>query len=223
MEELIIRQAILSKNKKSVVITLSNNTIWEFPIDVALKYSLQKDRILTTQLLEEIIAEKRLYEAMMFALRKANSSSKTKMEMKKLLLKHQFTEEETNYVIDALEEKHILDDTRFADNAVQFLKNKKMYGKIKIRIYLQNKGIDPNIIDQAIEKNFTGDEDYEVAQALLEKYKLRIARKLPKYREAYFIGVMYRNGFSPSYARKFVSDAIQNGIIEVNSDNTNYI
>ncbi len=220
MEELIIRQTILSKNKKSVVITLSDNTIWEFPMDVALKYSLQKGRTLTTQLLEEIIAEKRLYDAMMFALRKVNSSSKTKMQIKNLLLKEKYTEEETNYVIDTLEEKHIIDDNRYADNAVQYLKNKKMYGKLRIKMYLQHKGIEPDIIAQTIQNYFVDEEDdYVIAQRIFEKYKLKISRKSPMQRESYFVRALQRNGLSLSFASKFAKEAIRDGIVEENTKN----
>jgi regulatory protein len=219
MEELIVRKSIISKNKKSVVITFSNNSIYEFPMDVTLKYSLQSGRKLTSQMLEEIIAEKRIYDAMMFAWKKANSSSKTKKEIIKLLRKELYTQEEVDYVIDALEEKHIIDDNRFADNATQFLKNHKLYSKAKIKMYLKNKGIDELIIEDVLSQNFTEEDDFTISRALYQKYKLRISRKSLEKRTPYFINVLQRNGFSFSFARKFILEVLNKEIYQFDSEN----
>lgn len=219
MEELIVRKSIISKNKKSVVITFSNNSIYEFPMDVTLKYSLQSGRKLTSQMLEEIIAEKRIYDAMMFAWKKANSSSKTKKEIIKLLRKELYTQEEVDYVIDALEEKHIIDDNRFADNATQFLKNHKLYSKAKIKMYLKNKGIDEIIIEDVLSQNFTEEDDFTISRALYQKYKLRISRKSLEKRTPYFINVLQRNGFSFSFARKFILEVLNKEIYQFDSEN----
>lgn len=219
MEELIVRKSIISKNKKSVVITFSNNSIYEFPMDVTLKYSLQSGRKLTSQMLEEIIAEKRIYDAMMFAWKKANSSSKTKKEIIKLLRKELYTQEEVDYVIDALEEKHIIDDNRFADNATQFLKNHKLYSKAKIKMYLKNKGIDELIIEDVLSQNFTEEDDFTISRALYQKYKLRISRKSLEKRVPYFINVLQRNGFSFSFARKFILEVLNKEIYQFDSEN----
>jgi SOS response regulatory protein OraA/RecX len=86
-------------------------------------------------------------------------------------------------------------------------------------MYLKNKGVDELIIEDVLSQNFTEEDDFTISRALYQKYKLRISRKSLEKRTPYFINVLQRNGFSFSFARKFILEVLNKEIYQFDSEN----
>lgn len=105
--------------------------------------------------------------------------------------------EVADLVIKRLVEKKYLDDQKFAEYYVENRYQRKGISQKRLRMEMRNKGVDPTIIEAALEK-IPRDEDEEIAKV--------IAKKRRKYDDFKLVNYLVRQGFSFQKAK----DAVEN-------------
>jgi len=79
-----------------------------------------------------------------------------------------FPKEKIEQILENFEEKHYLDDLRFAENSARrFLENKK--GEMKAREFLFSKGVSEFLINQILKKFFTKEANEKAIIEILQK------------------------------------------------------
>lgn len=105
--------------------------------------------------------------------------------------------EVADLVIKRLVEKKYLDDQKFAEYYAENRYQRKGISQKRLRMEMRNKGVDPAIIEAALEK-IPRDEDEEIAKV--------IAKKRRKYDDFKLVNYLVRQGFSFQKAK----DAVEN-------------
>jgi len=150
-----------------------------------------------------------LNRARSYVYRLISRQSRTKKELLDKLKLKKYEEEVINKIIKEAEENGLIDDRRYslayASDRMNFFKS----GKNLVRHKLQQKGIEKNLIDKAIEHTYKGVDEY--VQALdLAKRRARSYRKLDKVVLARRLtGYIFRRGFSFDTALKVTKTIVK--------------
>ena len=91
---------------------------------------------------------------------------KTTKELINKLTEDGYPSSVVDNAIEYVKSYHYLDDMRYAENYIRYHKNQK--SKTAVKLYLKDKGVDPEAIDAAIEKEYDNDEK-EMIKELLKK------------------------------------------------------
>lgn len=136
-----------------------------------------------------------------------NKSDKTRKELELRLKNQQILPEIIEETLNDMEERNYVNDQRLAEHFVQTRTEWGGLGKNAISMKLSQRGIDRNIIDEAISE-VDVDKEFDKAKNLA-KTRLRSTSKLES-RKRYNTLVMYlmRRGFGGDVAYTAVSEAI---------------
>lgn len=133
-------------------------------LEVAIKYHLKAGIQIDKSKLDEIQLETEKSQAMDKAMTYLSASMKTQKQMSDFLAKKGYTEAVINYVTDRLKYHNLLNDSEYCRAYIQGVKGK---GKRALEIDLLNRGVEKNIIEEAL-NDF--EEDEQEAYVLLKKY-----------------------------------------------------
>ena len=106
-----------------------------------------------------------------------------------------------------------VDDERYAESFVRSRSEDRKLGKNAIRMELIKKGVDRDLIDNALEEVNTDDE-YQHALELVEKQLPRTQNLEKQKRVARLLGLLARKGYSSSVAYAVIREAIDAEIID---------
>ena len=129
-------------------------------------------------------------------LRKLAAQARTRQELAKALTAREVPEEVAAKVLDRMEAVGLVNDAVFAQDWVQSRQQRRHLSKSALRRELQGKGVDRDLIDDAVAE-VEGDDEVVAAEALAVK-KLRSMQGLDRqvqYRR--LAGALARRGFSP--------------------------
>jgi len=136
--------------------------------------------------------EKELKNALNYAYNLLSYRNRTEFELKEKLLNKGYVDEIVNEVLDRLKNMNLINDMQFAEDFVEFKREK--YGKIRIKNELYKKGISTDIIDEVL----SYDLSYEI-----ETIEKIVVKKLQEYGEIPFekkynrlVGLLARKGYS---------------------------
>lgn len=130
---------------------------------------------------------------------------------RKLFNAKKFSSQDIQTVIDDLLKAKLLDDAQFAANYIDYLKTTGI-GRFKAVFKLKSKGVSPDIIQEAMEKQWeTGDDDDDSERASeAAKIKWRSLKNKKDWPDIKKIQAVARflagRGFSPSIIRHVVDD-----------------
>ncbi len=130
-----------------------------------------------------------------YALKLIEIRDRTQKEMRTKLLEKGYDEETAEKEIAFLKEYGYIDDERFAAHFTSDAINLKKWGKSRIRTELLRRGIDRNIIDDAIEEAFSETDDDRLYQEMEKRFR---GADFGNMKERTRIFNFYlRRGFSP--------------------------
>ncbi len=112
-------------------------------------------------------------------------------------------------VVSVLKKKELLDDERFARDWAASRRSSKKKGKIAIKAELFQKGIDRDVIEEAVNSQSSGMSEEKVATEALQK-KIKVWQHLPyleKKQKA--LEFLVRRGFEYSVARDVVEKMLK--------------
>ncbi|WP_420040158.1 regulatory protein RecX [Gordonia sp. MP11Mi] len=146
------------------------------------------------------------------ALRLLGARARSRHEMRERLVARGFTDDEVSKTISRLDEGNLLDDTEFAHEWVKSRHAHSARGRHALRRELRSKGVDDEIVADALE-TIDPDAERDIAYALAEKKLTFDAADLadPNIRAKAFrrlSGALGRRGYPPDVISSVVKDVI---------------
>ncbi len=154
--------------------------------------------------------EPNIEDARKIALRMLESSVRSKREIEQKLQRAGASEAIVEQVIAEIEARGLVDDTTFAQDWVEDRADRKGYGKRRLSLELQRKGIDKTTIQETLDKVEPEDEKRR-ALALIEKKWTNSGEPADISREKRRLtDYLLRRGFSYDVIRQVFSELALN-------------
>ena len=132
------------------------------------KLGLQEQTVISREKYDEIIYEilgTRAKKRAMFMLERMD---RTEHQLRDKLMQNGYPAVCVDLAIDYVKKYHYIDDLRYATNYISYQQKRKSRQKLKID--LLTKGIDKNVIEQALDEAFDSDEQIKIRQLLEKKH-----------------------------------------------------
>ena len=169
------------KNNDRVNIYVDEKFFMAIYKELVFTFNLKKGQEIDPNYLKNILDDEMYMKAKNKALNILSKASQSEKQIKQKLSKD-FDEDTIDRVLKFLQKYKFVDDEDLANRIVSTNVNLNKYGKNKIKQNLYNKGIDKNIIEQAIDE-IDSDKELENAFYLAKKRYERV--KNEDYRKAY--------------------------------------
>ncbi|CAC9930350.1 regulatory protein RecX [Aedoeadaptatus coxii] len=153
------------------VVDLNDEISLSLPESVFVRHNLYKGKELGEEDLLDIRKDGERQIAIDFALKKLRNR-KTTWEIKDLLFKEGIDEDAILAAVDYLQEYGFLNDREYAELYARDKRNINGYGPVKIRYLLKQKGVDDELIADALE-DFTQDDEIELVEKIVHKKYVR--------------------------------------------------
>lgn len=145
--------------------------------DSVLKYGLRSG----DELNEKKIIEMREFDEFGYGKKAAYSflayKPRSKKDLVKKLKQKKVSDKIIDDIIELLEKQKYLNDEIYARNYLEDKLNSKPIGKRIAKMKLLEKGIDKELIESAINENYSADKEFELAAKLMEKYEKKVKFK----------------------------------------------
>ncbi len=132
-----------------------------------------------------------------------NYRIRTKKEVLNKLKQLQASAEDTNTIIEELEQLNLINDQKFIIFFVQDYIEIKKYGLSRVKIELQKKGFSSILIQDALQEYFS-DEDYDPIDSAYQLIEQKYRNKIIEDQKA--LSFLARRGFSYSDAQKALNN-----------------
>ncbi len=151
----------------------------------------------------------------LYAVRLLAASKKSKKDLLKRLSDKGYDAEIIQIILETLKTQGILDDRKMVDETVQWAKQAKRYGKRRIGFELRKKGIEQNIINQALE-GYSKDEERETAYQLAEVRWNKLQNVELVKRKKRLFDFLISRGFDFELSREIINQ------LNLKKDNENF-
>ncbi|HBI02549.1 MAG TPA: RecX family transcriptional regulator [Paenibacillaceae bacterium] len=204
MEKEITRLERQKKNQHRINVFLNDEYGFAVHEDIIVKYRLKKGKMISEQDLEELLLADEVKRAEYYGIRYLGIRPRTEMELIKHLHEKGFVDETIHQVCETFREKKYLDDHQFAHQWVMERMHLKPRGRNLLRFELNRKGVDSNIIDDALDEISFIEELEAAKKILLKKYP----------RPLFSNGMEMRNKIGPFLQRKGFSYEVISSVLE---------
>lgn len=156
------------------------------------RFDLKEGQELANEVYEEIrtdILIKRARKRAMFLLEKMD---RTESQLRNKLRQGFYGEDLIDDAVAYVKKYHYIDDNRYAQTYVRYQKERK--SKRQIKMDLMQKGVDREIIEQAIEMEYGAESEQELIMKWVEKRKYKIGNSDVKEKQKMYQFLM-RKGF----------------------------
>jgi regulatory protein len=160
---------IVKKDSRNFVIHFDNKETLILLLDVFIKSGLKKNEDVSDDRFFLLIKENRLFHIKQRALRYLGRRLHSTSELRIKLKQKGYEKELVDDVISDLSKAGYLNDLDFAMEFTMQKINAKLWGKNKIKSELIKKGINAEIIAQALNESFNEDDEYEKAMITAQK------------------------------------------------------
>jgi regulatory protein len=144
-------------------------------------------------------------EARNIVLNQLNFMPRSRKELETALTKRNIEADVAKIVLDRFEEIGTVDDAAFAELLVRSRCNTKRVSRSVLRQQLRQKGVDQEIIEDAL-MVVTDEDELRMATELVEK-KLRAMSNLePEVRKRRLFGLLARKGYGTHIALRIIND-----------------
>ncbi|WP_320773444.1 recombination regulator RecX [Streptomyces sp. CRN 30] len=141
-------------------------------------------------------------------LRLLTGTPRTRKQLADALRKREIPEDVADQVLSRFEEVGLIDDSAFADAWVESRHHGRGLARRALAQELRTKGVDPTLIDQAVSR-LDSDQEESTARELVAR-KLRSTRGLDRdKRLRRLAGMLARKGYSQGLALKVVRQALE--------------
>ncbi|GAB3713654.1 regulatory protein RecX [Mariniluteicoccus flavus] len=145
--------------------------------------------------------------ARQIVLRQLTMQARTRHELAETLRRKGVPGEAAERVLDRMDEVGLVDDARFAASWVESRQQRRHLSRRALRQELGRKGVDRDVIDEAMAE-VGSDDEREAALALAEK-KLRSMGGLdPVVQRRRLAGALARKGFGPSTTSSVLAEVM---------------
>ena len=144
-------------------------------------------------------------EARNIVLNQLNFMPRSRKELETTLAKRHVEPDVAKSVLDRFEEIGMVDDAAFAELLIRSRCNTKRVSRSVLRQQLRQKGVDQEIIEDAL-MVVTDEDELRMATELVEK-KLRAMSNLePEVRKRRLFGLLARKGYGTHIALRIIND-----------------
>lgn len=194
---LITKLEFLDKNKVKVYIEEEYRFLL-YTTDIK-KYKIVEYGELSEKEYEDIIVNTVFRRAKQKALAILKRMDRTEFELREKLKRADYTEDIIQKTIDYIVSFNYINDEKYARYYVKSKKSSK--SKRIMTMELKNKGIDKEIIEEAMNEEFTNDE---VALVKAMGRKILTIEEMTKEEKLKLSAALYRKGFKSEDIRKYI-------------------
>ena len=144
-------------------------------------------------------------EARNIVLNQLNFMPRSRKELETTLIKRHVEPDVAKAVLDRFEEIGMVDDAAFAELLIRSRCNTKRVSRSVLRQQLRQKGVDQEIIEEALMVITDGDE-LRMATELVERKARAMSRLEPEVRKRRLFGLLARKGYNTSIALRVIQD-----------------
>ena len=144
-------------------------------------------------------------EARNIVLNQLNFMPRSRKELETTLIKRHVEPDVAKAVLDRFEEIGMVDDAAFAELLIRSRCNTKRVSRSVLRQQLRQKGVDQEIIEDALMVITDGDE-LRMATELVERKARAMSRLEPEVRKRRLFGLLARKGYNTSIALRVIND-----------------
>lgn len=167
MQELLVTEVIPREKGRTSIRFDNGMEVLLYKGEVR-KLGLQEQTVISREKYDEIIYEilgTRAKKRAMFLLERMD---RTEHQLRDKLMQNGYPAVCVDLAIDYVKKYHYIDDLRYATNYISYQQKRKSRQKLKID--LLTKGIDKNVIKQALDEAFDSDEQIKIRQLLEKKH-----------------------------------------------------
>ena len=167
MQELLVTEVIPREKGRTSIRFDNGMEVLLYKGEVR-KLGLQEQTVISREKYDEIIYEilgTRAKKRAMFLLERMD---RTEHQLRDKLMQNGYPAVCVDLAIDYVKKYHYIDDLRYATNYISYQQKRKSRQKLKID--LLTKGIDKNVIEQALDEAFDSDEQIKIHQLLEKKH-----------------------------------------------------
>lgn len=132
-----------------------------------------------------------------YALKKLSLRQYSRCEIRELLQRKGYNEEEINQVMEKLTAWGYLDDKKMAESLLTQLTMQKAYGRYYVKRKLAARGIEPEFIEEILAL-YDEEREFELAAAIVDKLPIDSST----FNHAALYRKLQRKGFSPTVIRR---------------------
>jgi len=173
MPKTITQIQVQKKRKKRCSIFLNDEFAFGLDQDIVLQFGLKKGDVLSDQQIEVILLNEEKKKAKDRALNFLSYRDRSEKEIRTKLKDVGYEENIVEWVIGELKRLKFIDDERFAHSYAQTQMITRPMGEYFLKKELQQKGIEAELIEQAVEKVYQEDDQFSVAFELAQQRKKR--------------------------------------------------
>ena len=144
-------------------------------------------------------------EARNIVLNQLNFMPRTRKELETTLAKRHIEPDVAKSVLDRFEEIGTVDDVAFAELLIRSRCNTKRVSRSVLRQQLRQKGVDQDIIEDAL-MVITDDDELRMATELVERKARAMSRLEPEVRKRRLFSLLARKGYNTSIALRVIND-----------------
>lgn len=167
MQELLVTEVIPREKGRTSIRFDNGMEVLLYKGEVR-KLGLQEQTVISREKYDEIIYEilgTRAKKRAMFLLEQMD---RTEHQLRDKLMQNGYPAVCVDLAIDYVKKYYYIDDLRYATNYISYQQKRKSRQKLKID--LLTKGIDKNVIEQALDEAFDSDEQIKIRQLLEKKH-----------------------------------------------------
>lgn len=144
-------------------------------------------------------------QARNIVLNQLNFMPRSRKELETALAKRHIEPDVAKSVLDRFEEIGMVDDAAYAELLIRSRCNTKRVSRSVLRQQLRQKGVDPEIIEEALLVVSDADE-LRMATELVERKARAMSRLEPEVRKRRLFGLLARKGYNTSIALRVIQD-----------------
>lgn len=200
------------KRKKRVNVFIDGKFAFGADLETLAKHNLQVGQKISQKKIEEIIKESEFQKVYDRTLKFLSFRPRSEKEVRDWLNKKKTGEETKRIVIKKLKETKLLDDREFASWWIEQRVTFRPIGKAGLKYELRKKGVEGEIVDEALEKKITDSFERKLALKVAKK-KSPAYQKLPplEFRQK-MGGFLARRGFSWEVIKEVI-DKISSSVL----------
>ena len=130
---------------------------------------------------------------------------RSRKELEITLAKRKIDPDVAKEVLDRFVEIDVINDAAFAELLVRSRCNTKKVSRSVMRQQLRQKGVDQEIIEEAL-LVVTDDDELRMATELVERKARAMSRLAPQVRKRRLFGLLARKGYGTAIALKVIND-----------------
>jgi len=170
------------KNAERYNIFLNNIFFLGISEEILLEFKLQKGDTVTEEIYRKLYKREFHHKLRSYFLSLLSRRDYSRLELFRKAQKNGYEKRNINAVLNELEEKRLLDETRFIQAFVKDKFSINRWGPAKIAAKLREKGIGKNDIDSALKQLISEEKMRTVCHKLLHKKSRRFLRESDLYK-----------------------------------------